>query len=66
MEIPAKEVCIKEGAKLHLLPVDNGTIFETTTSKLMLTKEGSTKGYTKIKLTNEKIGWVNNEDICSY
>ena len=66
MEVPAKEVCIKKGAKLHLLPVDNGTIFETTSSQLLLTKEGSAKGYTKIKLINDKIGWVSNEDICSY
>ena len=66
VQLPAKEVCIKEGARLHLLPVDNGTIFETTTAKLLLTKEGSAKGYTKIKLTNDKIGWVSNEDICSY
>jgi len=66
MLVPAKEICIKKGARLHLLPVDNGTIFETTNRRLTLTKEGSAVGYTKIKLTNDKIGWVSNEDICSY
>jgi len=66
MMLPAKEVCIKEGSQLHLLPVDNGTIFETTKSKLTLTKEGSAKAYTKVKLQNDKIGWVKDEDICSY
>jgi hypothetical protein len=64
--LPAKEVCIKQGAQLQLLPVDNGTIFETTSSQYTLTKEGTAKGYTKVKLTNDKIGWVKNEDICSY
>lgn len=66
MMLPAKEVCIKQGSQLHLLPVDNGTIFETTTSQYTLTKEGMAKGYTKVKLKNDKIGWVRNEDVCSY
>lgn len=65
LSIPAKEICIKQGSQIHLLPVDNGTIFETTTADLYLQKEGSTKTYIKVKLQNEKIGWVKNEDICS-
>ncbi len=65
LSIPEKEICIKSGSQIHLLPVDNGTIFETTTSKLYLQKEGSTKTFVKVKLQNEKIGWVKNEDICS-
>ncbi len=63
---PSKEVCIKKGAKIHLLPVHNGTIFETTSSRYFLRKEGSVKNFVKVKLKNEKIGWVKNEDICSY
>lgn len=63
---PSKEVCIKKGAKIHLLPVNNGTIFETTSSRYFLQKEGSVKDFVKVKLKNEKIGWVKNEDICSY
>ncbi len=65
LSIPAKEVCIKQGSQIYLLPVDNGTIFETTTVKLHLQKEGSTKTFVKVKVQNEKIGWVKNEDICS-
>ncbi len=65
LSIPAKEVCIKQGSQIHLLPVDNGTIFETTTETLHLQKEGSTTTFIKVKLQNEKIGWVKNEDICS-
>jgi hypothetical protein len=63
--LPSKEICIKEGSKIHLLPVNNGTIFETTPSVYHLQKEGEAKGFTKVKLQNDKIGWVNNEDICS-
>ena len=65
LSLPQKEICIKSGSKLHLLPVSNGTIFETTKRKLQLTKEGKAKGFTKVKLQNNKIGWVRNEDICS-
>lgn len=63
--LPSKDVCIKEGSKIQLLPVKNGTIFETTPSVYHLQKEGDSKDFTKVKLKNEKIGWVKNEDICS-
>lgn len=62
---PQTDVCIKEGAAIHLLPVDNGTIFEITKNILYLPKEGSVKNYIKVRLENEKIGWVKNEDTCS-
>ncbi|MBN2815275.1 MAG: hypothetical protein JXQ67_01230 [Campylobacterales bacterium] len=64
--MPERVVCIKAGANITLLPVHNGTIFETTSQTLHLNKEGSSANFTKIKLQNEKIGWVKNEDICSY
>ncbi|OHE01418.1 MAG: hypothetical protein A2513_02050 [Sulfurimonas sp. RIFOXYD12_FULL_33_39] len=63
--IPSKEICIKEGTNIHLLPVSNGTIFETTTSRYSLQKEDEVQGWVKIQLQNKKIGWVKNEDICS-
>ena len=66
LSIPAKEICIKKGSTIHLLPVLNGTIFETTQTEYNLLKEGSVKEFTKVKLKNNKIGWVKNEDICSH
>jgi len=66
LSIPQKSICIKKGAQIHLLPVDNGTIFETTQTKIHLAKEGQTQNYIKVKLTNNKIGWVKNEDTCAY
>ena len=63
---PSKEICIKQGSNITLLPVLNGTIFEVTPSRYYLQKEGSIKGFTKVKLKNSKIGWVKNEDICSH
>ncbi len=63
---PSENICIKEGSDIHLLPVHNGTIFETTTSEYHLLKEGRVKEFVKVKLDNNKIGWVKNEDTCSY
>lgn len=64
--IPSKEVCIKEGTKVYLLPVSNGTIFETAATEHKLQKEDEIKGWVKVQLVNQKIGWVKNEDICSH
>lgn len=65
LAVPSQDVCINQGAKIHLLPVNNGTIFETTQTQIHLKKEGSVTDFVKVKLPNEKIGWVKNEDICS-
>jgi hypothetical protein len=64
--IPSKEICAKAGTKIHLLPVANGTIFETTQKEQQLQKEDEIRGWTKIQLENEKIGWIKNEDLCSH
>lgn len=64
--MPTKDICIEKGTNIYLLPLKNGTIFETTTKRMFLQKEGSIKGYMKVKLDNEKIGWVENENICTY
>ena len=64
--IPSQKICIKKGSNIHLLPVENGTIFETTHRRYNLQKEGSVKGWVKVQLQNKKIGWVKDEDICSY
>ena len=66
LAIPEQEICIKEGTQIHLLPVENGTIFETTKTEIRLLKEGNVKNFVKVQLLNERIGWVKNEDICSY
>jgi hypothetical protein len=64
--VPSKEICVKESANIYLLPMEHGTIFEQTQQRSFLQKEGSTKEFVKVKLDNEKIGWIKNEDICTY
>lgn len=66
LSIPTKDICLKASSNIYLLPMENGTIFEQTKQRIYLEKEGSTKGYTKVKLKNNKIGWIKNEDICSH
>jgi len=66
LSIPQKDICIKKGSNIYLLPVKNGTIFETTENQITLKKEGSVKKFVKVKLQNNRIGWVKNEDICTY
>ncbi len=66
LAIPSEEICIKINSNIYLLPVHNGTIFETTNEITYLRSEGEVKDFTKVKLLNNKIGWVENEDICSY
>jgi len=63
---PSKEVCIRPDSNIYLLPVKNGTIFETTQGVTYLMEEGSIKNYTKVKLLDNKIGWVKHENLCSY
>lgn len=64
LAVPTKDVCIKKGSKVYLLPINNGTTFETTEEEYQLSKEGQTKNWIKIQLNNKKIGWVKDEDIC--
>lgn len=64
--LPSKEVCVKEGSAIYLLPMSNGTIFEKATAQYSLQKEAEIEGWTKVQLNNEKIGWVKDEDICSH
>ena len=63
--IPVEYACIKAGSNIYLLPMENGTIFETTPSQYSLEVQGDIKNYVKVKLHNDKIGWVHHDDICS-
>jgi len=66
LNMPQQQVCIKEGSNIYLLPVRNSTIFETTQSRQEFTREGKVDKFVKVRLQNNKIGWVKDEDTCSY
>ncbi|MBD3799981.1 MAG: hypothetical protein IE886_00760 [Campylobacterales bacterium] len=65
LNVPLQQVCIKEGSPIYLLPMRNATVFEIAPSRYQLNAEGHIKGYTKVRLQNEQIGWVKNEDTCA-
>jgi hypothetical protein len=64
--VPTEDVCVKEESPIYLLPMDNGTVFKMTQTRRIHEVQGSTEGFTKIKLDDSKIGWVKNEDLCAY
>lgn len=63
--IPIRYACINAGSPIYLLPMENGTIFEEASGQYSLEVQGEIKGYTKVKLQNNKIGWVRHEDLCT-
>ncbi len=62
--IPLKNVCIKKGSILYLLPTPQSTPFMYTQKRINAKEMDQKGGYTKIQLPNHRIGWVKNEDIC--
>jgi hypothetical protein len=65
ISVPIKNVCVKAQTPIQLLPMSNGTIFEITEDRKNFEVEGSIEGYIKVKLQNNKIGWIKNENLCT-
>lgn len=63
--LPNSSVCVKKGAPLQILPIKHGTIFEVTMEEANIESESKVGDFTKIRLDNNKVGWVNKRDICS-
>lgn len=66
LTIPLRNVCIHKGAPIYLLPMRHATVFEITPVQYELEMQGHIKDYTKVRLTNNKIGWVKDEDTCAH
>jgi hypothetical protein len=62
--VPIEYACIKPDSPIYLLPMENSTTFEVTSRQYNLEVQGRIENYTKVKLENNKIGWVSNEDLC--
>lgn len=63
--VPNSSICVKKGAPLQILPIKHGTIFEVTMEESNLEAESTVGDFTKVRLDNNKVGWVNKRDICS-
>ncbi|MRI58450.1 MAG: hypothetical protein C6H99_02975 [Epsilonproteobacteria bacterium] len=64
LSIPLKKVCVKKGSKIYILPTKKSTIFRINHQRRSYIKLNEVNGYIKIKLSQDRIGWVKNEDIC--
>ncbi|NOQ31493.1 MAG: hypothetical protein GQ570_10250 [Helicobacteraceae bacterium] len=62
---PTEYACVKASSNIYLLPIEQSTIFEAVKIDDSFEVQGKVDGYLKIKLHNNKIGWVKNEDTCS-
>jgi len=62
--IPIEKVCVKKGSKIYILPTKQSTVFEISKAKKVYEVLNHVGKYVKIKLSNERVGWVKNEDIC--
>ena len=63
--LPNSNVCIKKDSPVYLLPIKNGTIFEMTLQEEHLEAENTVGEFIKIRLGDNKVGWVHERDLCS-
>jgi hypothetical protein len=63
--LPNQNICVKKDAPIYLLPIKNGTIFEMTLQEEHLEAENEVGEFIKVHLSDDKVGWVNQRDLCS-
>ena len=64
--IPHKQICIKQGSSLYILPTSTSTVSTRIDEKLDTTPLSERGGYTKIEYKEGIIGWIKNEDLCNH
>jgi len=64
LSVPIKHVCISQDSNIYLLPMKNGTIFEQVPYRFKTEALGEAQGFTKIRMQNNQIGWVKDENLC--
>lgn len=63
--IPHKEICVKQGASLYILPTQTSTVSTKIDQKLDTMLLGERQGFKKVEYKEGIIGWVKNEDLCN-
>ncbi len=61
---PKKEICIKQGAALYILPTYTSQISTKVDNDFTAALLGVRAEFNKIEYKNGIIGWVKNEDLC--
>jgi len=62
--IPHQKICVKQGAKLYILPSNTSTVSTIVESRLESLLLGERNEYHKIEYNKGIIGWIKDEDIC--
>ncbi len=65
MLLPNSDICVKKGSPIYLLPIRHGTIFEMTMEESQLESLNTVGDFTKVRLEENKVGWVNQRDLCT-
>ncbi len=61
---PKKEICIKQGTPLYILPTYTSRISTKVDNDFTTALLGERAEFNKIEYQNGIIGWVKNEDLC--
>ncbi len=60
--IPNKRFIIDKGENIYILPTKSSTIFYTLTKKELVEMINTKDNFTKVLLSNKKIGWIKNDN----
>ena len=61
---PGKNICIKQGSPLYILPTYTSRISTKIIDEFTTTLLGERDEFNKIEYENGIIGWIKNEDLC--
>jgi hypothetical protein len=62
--IPHKQICVKQGATLYILPTKTSTISTKVDQKFDTMLLGERDEFKKVEYKKGIIGWIKNEDLC--
>jgi len=66
LHVPHKEICIKQGASLYILPTQTSTISTKIDHELKTMLLGEHETFKKVEYNKGVIGWIKNEDLCEH
>lgn len=61
---PLDKICIKNGARMRILPTENSRISNTVIDSYKTYKLATRDRFIKIEYNNGIIGWIDEDDIC--
>jgi hypothetical protein len=62
--IPHKQICVKQGAPLYILPTQTSTMSTKVDQKFEAMLLGERGEFKKVEYKEGIIGWIKNEDLC--